>query len=369
MMRHWNPHQYKNYFLGTNDTIEMRGSAVLNLSNRSTDKNYLLIEFFCAKTIHNVSRCISDAALHSIRNGDTILLLSNTHEAFHDIVEPIYTEVIIPLGIPPMHVILLSESAIIDQEVKKVADKYNLPELCSEWCRIFEYNVALYSNTSVVTLEDKHYDKKFLNLNRRWRVHRPVFVALLKLHGLLDAGYVSLSNDVDTWEALWPGCIAHEPSLIPHKDEIFSIPSLTLDVEDLTVNQVDLTSSTDEYYANTYFSIVSETNFYDGRFPGLFLSEKVFKPIKMQHPFILLNRPHALAALRSVGYKTFDGIIDESYDREEDNQKRMMMVLAETKRLSMLAGNDLTIFLNKAREICKYNYDMLHSKTDWITQL
>lgn len=364
------PYQHKNYFLGPNNIIKMRPSAVLNLSNRPADKNYLLIEFFCDESIRNIHRCISDAALQDIRNGDMTLLLSNTHEAFHDVVEPIYTEVIIALGIPPMHVILLSESAIIDQEVKRVADKYNLPKLCSEWCRIFEFNAALYStNTSVVTLEDKHYDKKFLNLNRRWRVHRPTFVALLKIHGMLDTGYVSLSTDVNTWEALWPGCIAYEPSLIPHKDEIFSIPSLTLDVEDLTVNQVDLTSSTDEYYANTYFSIVSETNFYDGRFPGLFLSEKVFKPIKMQHPFVLLNRPHALAALRSIGYKTFEGIIDESYDREEDDQKRMMMVLAETKRLSMLAGNDLTEFLNEAREICKYNYDMLHSKTDWITQL
>ena len=40
------------------------------------------------------------------------------------------------------------------------------------------------------TLQNKH-DKAFLNLNRRWRAHRPMFVALLKANKLLDKGLVS----------------------------------------------------------------------------------------------------------------------------------------------------------------------------------
>ena len=361
-----------NYFLGPDRTIEKRLAPHRNLTTRPTDKNYIYIEFFADYSLVDVHKCLTDDELKQIRDGNTILVLSNTYEAFHHIVEPIYNEVVIKLSIPPGNIILMSESADIDQEVNRIAAKYNLPELQCEWSRIYEYYITKYRATgNFPILMHKPYEKKFLNFNRRWRPHRPVFVSLLKLHGLLDSGYVSFASGQDEpgdWNRIWDGIVTMEPSLIPHKNEIVNMPPLYLDSTDLGELLMFLTPATEEYYANTYFSVVSETNFYAELGPGLFASEKTFKPIMMKHPFILLSRPHSLDMLRKIGYQTFDGIIDESYDQEENDQKRMMMVLEETKRLSSLNTEELTDFLNNAKIICEHNYQTLHAKTDWVTK-
>lgn len=369
----------ENYFLGFNGSVSKRFTMLDSMKTRSPDKQYVYIEFFADYSLYDVHQCLTDDELKQIRLGNTILVLSNTHEAFHNIVDPIYVEVVIKLSIPPSHIILMSESAIIDQEVTRVAAKYSLGKIKVEWSRVFERSTSIYEvEGKYPTLVHKPYEKKFLNFNRRWRLHRPVFVGLLKVHGLLDSGYVSFADADDgrNWDNLWEEVVKVEPSLIPHKDEIITMPWLYLDTTDLTVNHAIMTSSTEEYYANTYFSIVSETNFYlleDHPYlecaPGLFASEKTFKPIKMQHPFILLNRPHSLDMMHRIGYETFDGIIDESYDKEEDDQKRMMMVLEETKRLSSLNTEELSDFLTKAKVICEHNRRILNSKTEWVTQL
>jgi hypothetical protein len=85
---------------------------------------------------------------------------------------------------------------------------------------------------------------------------------------------------------------------------------------------------------DTYFSVVAETNFYRDFGPGLFLSEKVFKPVSRRHPFLVLGRPHTIKKFKEIGYRSFSNIIDESYDDEFDDRKRMNMVLEETKRLA-----------------------------------
>ena len=361
-----------NYFLGFNGKIVKRNSMIQVLTQRPTDKLYVYIEFFADYSLADVHQCLTDMEIYQIRKGNAILVLANTHEAFHNIVEPIYTEVVIKLRIPPNNIILMSESAIIDQEVNRVAAKFRLPRIQTEWCRIFERNMGLYQKgNEFQTLVHKPYEKKFLNLNRRWRLHRPIFVSLLKMHGLLDSGYVSFgdADDGNSWDTIWDVITQLEPSLIPHKDEIVNMPPLYLDTTDLTVNQAEMTKSTEEYYANTYFSVVSETNFYQDWGPGIFASEKTFKPVKMKHPFILLNRPHSLDALRKLDYQTFDGIIDESYDREENDQKRMMMVLEETKRLASLNTEELADFLDKAKIICEHNYQTINSKQEWVTKL
>ena len=136
-----------NYFLGPDRTIEKRLAPHRNLTTRPTDKNYIYIEFFADYSLVDVHKCLTDDELKQIRDGNTILVLSNTYEAFHHIVEPIYNEVVIKLSIPPGNIILMSESADIDQEVNRIAAKYNLPELQCEWSRIYEYYITKYRAT------------------------------------------------------------------------------------------------------------------------------------------------------------------------------------------------------------------------------
>ena len=93
-----------------------------------------------------------------------------------------------------------------------------------------------------------------------------------------------------------------------------------------------------------------------------FLSEKAFKGIAYKHPFILLSTPGTLNCLTKIGYQTFDGIIDETYDTIENDGDRFKAILLETERLCNMNNNDLSDWLNKAKEICDYNYNVLINK-------
>ena len=81
-------------------------------------------------------------------------------------------------------------------------------------------------------------------------------------------------------------------------------------------------------------------------------TEKIMIPILFKKPFLNLGPLHGLKILKSYGFKTFDSIIDESYDTEVDLDKRMDMVLDELERLSKIDLNELTPILD-------YNYNLL----------
>lgn len=61
--------------------------------------------------------------------------------------------------------------------------------------------------------------------------------------------------------------------------------------------------------------VVTETVFDSTR---LHLTEKTFKPIVMQQPFVLVAPRGSLAYLRSYGFRTFGDIWDEGYDDLDD---------------------------------------------------
>ena len=86
----------------------------------------------------------------------------------------------------------------------------------------------------------------------------------------------------------------------------------------------------------------------------------------MSHPFILVTIPNSLDVLKEIGYKSFSPWINESYDCEQDDHKRMLMIVQEIERLCNLSNNELNDFLIATKEICKYNYDVLNSKTKFV---
>lgn len=74
------------------------------------------------------------------------------------------------------------------------------------------------------------------------------------------------------------------------------------------------------------------------------LTEKTFKPICMQMPFVLVGTHRSLEYLRGYGFKTFGDFWDESYDLEIDDHKRISMiadVLADLDAMSPVQKKNL----------------------------
>ena len=77
-------------------------------------------------------------------------------------------------------------------------------------------------------------------------------------------------------------------------------------------------------YQDSYCHLVIETLFDADQSGGAFLTEKTYKAIKFGQPFIIIGTAHSLRTLREQGYKTFDNVIDNSYDEITDNTQRWL---------------------------------------------
>ena len=362
----------------------------LNIQN---DVDSYYVSFKSAESLRFLKKVISEPILNQIINSDLYLTLDNSLESFHDVVEAIYQYAVLGLGIPEEKIILFTVSPDIADHLKSVANSLGKKEFkckClnyAEWQVQVDKKYLLDSGNDIQTLENKHYDKKFIYFNRRWRLHRTTLISLLYSIGCLDKGHVSFVKhdaadnrywSATGWEPHW-NQIENSASeeilniITPNKENIFNITDMYLDNTNLdnvfgTAVSSALNHKTDYLYQSSYFSLSSETNFYDYEHARHF-SEKTYKPIAQKHPFILISKPRSLELLRSMGYMTFSPFINESYDKEFDNNKRLLMIARETERLSNLNPDELRVFLNGVRSICQYNLDVLLNKTDFVFDL
>jgi len=345
------------------------------------DKDYYYCEIFQGNAFKTfpVETIVPEDILDKIRTDEkTFLYICNTHEAFIDIVEPLYEALVIEAGIPAKKIYISNEAADLDKEVRKYADANNLEYMNVEWVLEFEYTASMQASLNnckgFTILTHKKYDKRFLNFNRRWRLHRPAIVGLLKAKGLLDKGYVSLapSDDGRNWEYMYPWIKNHHKAdselteiFEKHEQEIMSIPPLYLDTDELMTNRANLETQTSYLYENSLVSLVNETSFYqnDPTYSARFLSEKIFKPIAMGHPFILASIPKSLELLKSLGYKTFHPYIDESYDDEFDDNIRMKKIIKEVEKICNLSDDEVIEFCNNIKSICEHNQTLIKNKT------
>ena len=341
--------------------------------------------FSCERSfkIYKIKDLVGEKVFKKIIKNQAFLVLDNTLEPFEKSIDTIYENIVIEEKIPASQVILLTNMYDAKTYVDALAKKLNQDSIRIFWYKVFEQALKnainhIYNDVFPTTLTLKKYHKKFLYFNRRWRLHRPFLITLLYSRDLIEHGYVSFGpcDNTDTWNHRWPQLMNYFrtdsviTALLDKHQSVKQLPPLFLDTDELHINRAEATPNTNQYYEDSYFSVVSETTYFTKWYSSArFLSEKAFKPIAMRHPFILVSVPDSLEIYRIMGYKTFTPFIDERYDQELDDGKRMLMVLDEIERVCNLTESELREFLLKVKKICDYNYDVLMSKTQFITEL
>ena len=72
-----------------------------------------------------------------------------------------------------------------------------------------------------------------------------------------------------------------------------------------------------------------------------------------------------LRSLRERGYKTFDPIINEHYDTIDNDDERMMAIVAEIERLSKFTESEWIEFTRAVKDIVEYNAERLRNTTEF----
>ena len=110
-----------------------------------------------------------------------------------------------------------------------------------------------------------------------------------------------------------------------------------------------------DVFSDSYLSVTTET-FFTG---PLYFSEKIFNSMLYNHFFIYLGPPHSLAYLRSLGFKTWGHIIDESYDSIENSAERLYAV---TRSLTDFLSNSL----DEIKQIYIENLDIINHNRNLV---
>jgi len=109
-------------------------------------------------------------------------------------------------------------------------------------------------------------------------------------------------------------------------------------------------------YNDTKYNLISETN--DNN-TDVFMTEKIWKPIIAQQIFVVHGNYLYLQKLREMGFKTFGSYFDESYDLEQDSNKRIDAICKLCKDLLSKDWQDLYLQTIALRQ---HNYDTFFNK-------
>ena len=118
-----------------------------------------------------------------------------------------------------------------------------------------------------------------------------------------------------------------------------------------------LTMFNEQTMLDSWLTVISEASFADSE-NTCFISEKTFKPIACNHPFIILGNKGSLQHLRNMGYKTFSPYIDETYDTLP-TWDRMEAIINELIRLSAMTVTEKLEWYENMKEILEHNYNTL----------
>ena len=86
------------------------------------------------------------------------------------------------------------------------------------------------------------------------------------------------------------------------------------------------------------------------------LTEKTFKPIALGMPFVVVGTRGSLEYLRSYGFRTFEGIWDESYDQAEDSV-RIERIASLLRSLDELPPEEKQYLFDQAQEVIQHNWN------------
>ncbi len=316
---------------------------------------------------------LNEKYLRDLRNNKAFLMLDQSLEGYHthwlyDYLHQQCHE----FEVCPTRLIYVTGNMIADEVYKKWADEnriekrikvipyphFELDMGMTTWGRnkeSSENKLPSFSQNVNYKIQNPNKLKTYACLNKRIRPHRVWFYYYLFNSGLLNQGLVSM-NEFDKHMYNWEGKHFEQGEL----DECSSV--LPLLVYDKPNNVLDdniyINRFPEQVVKDTFFTVVSEAHCGDFD-ETMFLSEKTFKVIGCRHPFLIMGNKDSMAMMRKIGYKTFDGFIDEGFDTLPTHD-RLQCIIESIRKIDKI--KDKIEWYKSLEEIIEFNYNVLIEK-------
>jgi len=206
-------------------------------------------------------------------------------------------------------------------------------------------------------LNNTHVTHMFDVLLGRQKPHRDIIFQELS-HDANIVKYFPSEQDQDIRDYSknhfdWPSCVP-----LPEEPVTMLVHPVTVNGVIVSIGQIIPV----DIYNQTRYSIVAETQV-ENEFS--FFTEKVAKPMLARRLFIVVSGQYYLRNLRKLGFRTFSGLVNESYDEIESWENRTRAACAEAQRVSTLDSN---LVQSTIADIVEYNFNHLMN-TPWQENL
>lgn len=256
-----------------------------------------------------------------------------------------------------------SFKALANSEHSALKDQILQDTKYLDWYYFFHGFAALdWYHDGRYFVHDIPWSRPYISLNRLCtndRSFRLNLVARLSDSGILDQGHVSLHLDTADQRSVQQELADENSWLSDASKKLIATHvdrSLYLDHQGNASGNISADFGDQEFalWKSGLWHVVTETVFYHHK---QHLTEKIFKPIVAQRPFILASAPGNLAYLRSYGFKTFDTWIDESYDQILDPDLRLQAIVNEVKAICALTPGQLRNMHQDMQAVLQHNFD------------
>lgn len=226
----------------------------------------------------------------------------------------------------------------------------------------------LRNHDDPVAYHERTRSKKFTALVRTGKWWRATTMARFWRQGLNKQGYFSYNHEISVDDREEDNPIEVDSFETLRSDTYKFLEKCPFKSDSLSSAEHNLYATTvREHFENSYLNVILETHMDVDQSNGVFLTEKTFKPIKNCQPFVIIGAAGSIAQLKKMGYRTFDHVIDHSYDSMENTTQRWNAVCSEVERL---VATDLHSLYLSCREDLLWNQNLFAAgKQDRLNSL
>ena len=232
-----------------------------------------------------------------------------------------------------------------------------------------------------ISYKSKNTIRLFLTFNREMHSHRKALLAMLNYENLLENSLTSAEvfNDLEKKEFhTWHVPTEKHPAY--SQENILNLQKklpLIVDKRPWEITLKESSTFYEEFYLNTWFSLVSESVCFDAHKSNFFnsvpfeyqlITETTMTSIRAFQPFVVFGQAFILKELKALGFKTFSQYWNEEYDNIQDTQQRLEEIINVVKTLSNLSTDSWLQMYKDMKPILEHNYKVL-METQWLPTL
>jgi hypothetical protein len=259
------------------------------------------------------------------------------------------------IGCRPNGHVIVSEHG---ENVKMLTDRYGWKShyyfyhgwACQDWFRGYDKTFL------IPRARHRTPSKTFISPNRivaGKRDHRTIFLYHVFRNGL-DHNWISAPRTC-VYENIGICQVASKyNNTYPDIEQVLeqaNLPKIFPGEQSQVMSSYSLTNF--DQCADSLVYVPTETVYFGDR---LHITEKTFKAIALEMPFVLVAPARSLAYMRSYGFRTFDTVFDESYDLETDDIKRLEMVTKLLKDLDSMSPSQRQEIHQACLPIVEHNF-------------